>query len=141
MKKDKLKNKIQMLEDVEYLLIEENNNLRLLVEILKNIKVDVTEKRFRTIQRTVSRLQEEIREKNICIKKQKKTIRELELLEEVKDTTCENCKYVNITLGGKEALYTCGHSGNYQPSFNEAISYQCMSTTKDFSCNRGKGLK
>jgi len=68
MKKSKLRNKIQILEDVEHLLIVENSNLHLLINALRNISVDVAEKRFRTIQRTVSKLQLDIKEKDNTIK-------------------------------------------------------------------------
>jgi len=78
LKKSDLKNKIQILEDVEYTLIEENNNLRLLVEALRNIRADMTEKRFRTIQKTVSRLQDEIKIRDRKITQLKTELREKE---------------------------------------------------------------
>ena len=64
MKKNELHDKIQLLEDAEYIIIEENKRLKRLIASMKNEAANNTEKRFRTIQRTVSRLQEEIKSKD-----------------------------------------------------------------------------
>jgi len=97
MKKNKLMEKIQILEDCEHVLLEENDTLRLLVETLKNIKADVTEKRFRTIQRTVSKLHEEIKEKDRYISKLKEAETESTL-----DDVVESIEKTNERLGRVE---------------------------------------